>query len=246
MLSVISQAVILSAGLGTRLREITGDELPKVMVPLDGKPILEWHIERLKSYGVTEFFINLFYLPDKIRDYFGDGSKWGVKINYCLEEPVIRGTAGGVKDFNEKLKGDFFVIYGDIFNEIDYSKMIEAYYRKPSIFAIEVVGYNDHLHDSDLAEVDDELRFLKIHPKPNKDIPPKFRVMRAAAFIFNEKVLKYIPVDTYYEIDHQLLPDALSKGELVYGYECDEFIKDVGTTERYKAVEEYLRKKNGT
>lgn len=242
---IITQAVILSAGLGTRLREVTGDAIPKVMVLLLGKPILEWHIERLKAHGVKEFFVNLFYLPDAIKNYFGDGSKWGVTINYCLEEPEIRGTAGGVKDFGGKLTGNFFVIYGDVYNEIDYAKMEAAFAAHKGIIAMTTVGENDHPWDSDLVEVADDGRFLKIHPKPHKELPEKYKAMRAAVFIFNEKIFPYIPEKTYYEIDRELLPAVMAKGEVVYGYEPskEEFIKDIGTPERYRAVEEYLKKK---
>lgn len=241
----ITQAVILSGGLGTRLREITGDVIPKVMVPLQGKPLLEWHIERLRDHGVTEFFINLFYLPETIRDYFGDGSKWGVKMCYVLEEPEIRGTAGGVKNFDGKLAEHFFVIYGDVFNQIDYRKMEEAFFAKPDAVAMEVVGDNDHPHDSDLVEVDEQMKFLKIYPKPHTTLPLRYKAMRAAAFIFDKEILKFIPPRAYYEIDHQLLPNLLSRGYTIYGYECNEYIKDIGTPERYREVEGYLKMRNG-
>lgn len=239
MQNKITQAVLLSAGLGTRLKPLT-DQAPKVMLPVGGKPLLLWHIERLKSFGVLEFFVNLFHLPDVIRNYFADGSKWGVKINYCLEEPEIRGTAGGIKDFDGKLRGDFFVCYGDVFNRLDFKKMTEYFYSKSGIIGMTVVGETDHLDDSDLAEVAPDMRFLKIYPKPHKTLPLKYKAMTAAAFIFNERVLKYIPARTYYEIDHQLLPKVLSRGEKFYGYETSDYIKDIGTTERYTAVEEYV------
>jgi len=240
----ITQAVILSAGLGTRLREVTGDAVPKVMVPLLGRPILEWHIERLKKHGVQEFFINLFYLPNKIKEYFGDGSKLGVKINYVLEEPEIRGTAGGIKDFEGKLRDNFFVIYGDVYNEIDYAKMEEEFAKHSDLITLTTVGENDHPWDSDLVELDSDSRFLKIHPKPHQELPVKYKAMRAAVFIFNQRILKYIPAQTYYEIDHKLLPEVMARGELVYGYEPSksEFIKDIGTPERYHAVEKRLAK----
>ena len=92
--SPITQAVILSAGLGTRLRSVVKDA-PKVMAPFEGKPLLEHHLLRFKKHGIADFFVNLHYLPDAITSYFGDGSKWGVKITYALETPDILGTAGG-------------------------------------------------------------------------------------------------------------------------------------------------------
>lgn len=240
----INQAVILSAGLGTRLKPLT-DNLPKAMVPIGGKPLLECHIEQFKKYGVKEFFINLHYLPDAIMDYFGDGSKFGVKIQYVFE-PEILGTAGGIKDFDGLFDENFFLIYGDIFSLVDYSKMRDYFAsfgrRAPEIAGIEIVGDTDHPFDSDLVEVDDSLKFLKIYPKPHQTLPQKYKSMRGV-YIFNKKILNYIPTGKYYEIDHQLLPEILEKGETFYGCEPSptDFWKDVGTMERYQKVQEYLK-----
>jgi len=88
--------MLLAAGMGTRLRPLT-ERLPKCMVPVGGKPILEHNIEWLKKYGFTDVMINLHYLPQVVMGYFGDGSKWGVKIKYSVEKEIL-GTAGGVKN----------------------------------------------------------------------------------------------------------------------------------------------------
>ncbi len=248
----ITQAVILSAGFGTRLKPLT-DNIPKVMVPFSGKPLLQWHIEQLKKHGVEEFFINLFYLPEVVKNYFGDGSKFGVKINYFLEQPEILGTAGGIKDFSAKggsasggdgyLKNNFFVVYGDVFSLLDYTKMAESFLNnKDNPIGMTIVGFNDHPHDSDLVQVDKNLKFIKVYPKPNKELPENWRAMRTT-FVFNERILKYIPENKYYEIDHQLLPDILSKGEKFYGYETTDYLKDIGTPERYADVQKYLSEK---
>ncbi|MEK7075434.1 MAG: nucleotidyltransferase family protein, partial [Patescibacteria group bacterium] len=198
----ITQAVILSAGFGTRLKPIT-DKIPKVMAPFSGKPLLQWHIEQLKKHGVEEFFINLFYLPEVVKNHFGDGSKFGIKINYFLEKPEILGTAGGIKDFDGKLKDNFFVVYGDVFSLLDYTKMAENFIEKQdNPIGMTIVGFNDHPHDSDIAQVDENLKFIKVYPKPNKELPPNWRVMRTT-FIFNERILPHIPQGEYYEIDHQ-------------------------------------------
>ncbi len=238
----ISQAVILSAGLGTRLRPIT-DNIPKVMVPIAGKPLLEWHIEQFKRSGVREFFINLHYLPDVIRDYFGDGYKLGVKITYVFE-PEIRGTAGGVKNFENFLGENFFVIYGDMFSLVDYSKMAVAFAEKPGAIGMMVISENDHPQDSDLVEVDRDMRFLKIYLKPHRALPATRKTLDAV-YIFNKRILGYIPTEKYHEIDHQLLSAILAKGEKFYGYETNDYLYDIGTMERYNQVQEYIKKKTG-
>ncbi len=237
--SKITQAIILSAGLGTRLRPLT-DTIPKVMIPFMGKPLLWHHIEQLKKHGIKEIFLNLHYLPEVITEYFGDGRAFDVKITYMFEVPEILGTAGGVKNFEKDLKENFFVIYGDIYSQVDYTKMMEVYFAKPMSLGMEIVGDTSHPEDSDLVEVDEDLRFLKIYTKPHEKLPLSYKSMRAI-FIMNKKILNSIPSKTYYEIDHQLLPGILAQGHSFYGYECTEFLKDVGTLERYQKVVDYLK-----
>ncbi len=233
--------MILSAGLGTRLRPLT-DNIPKVMLPLGGKPLLQWHIENLKEYGVKEFFINLHYLPEKITDYFGDGSKFGVKINYALEEPEILGTAGGVKNFERALTNNFFVIYGDTFYQINYERLADFYLSHKDAVGIGTVRKTDHPWDSDLAVVDGGGRVVEFHIKPHKELPKNYFGM-SAPYIFSKKILDYIPAGKYYEIDHDLMPDILRHGYNYCAYRLggDEFRKDIGTMERYKQVEDYIK-----
>jgi mannose-1-phosphate guanylyltransferase/phosphomannomutase len=236
----VTQAVILAAGLGTRLESVTKNQIPKVMVPLAGKPVLEWQIERLHDFGFEQIFINLHFLPHAVRNYFGDGSKWGVRIEYNLEKPRILGTAGGIKGFERKLNEDFMVCYGDNFSLIDYSKFIDAYFRQPNVAAVTLIGDNQHPEDSDLAETDKDLRIVKIYPKPHKSFPAKFKTMKAM-HIFSKEVLNYIPPQKYYEIDRQLLPALLKKNKKIYGYESQEYIEDIGTPERYQKALQYIK-----
>lgn len=241
----ITQAVILSAGFGVRLRSVTEKmNIPKVMIPLLGKPLLEWHIGALKQHGIKEFFINLHYLPDVITGYFGDGSKLGVKINYALEMSEILGTAGGVKNFDGKLGDNFFVLYGDTFYAIDYGAIASFYFSRDKIIGLGSVRKTDHPFDSDLAVLDEDGKVAQFLLKPHKELPENYWGM-SAPYIFSKKILEFVPAKTYYEIDHQLVPDILSRGYHYYAYKLKEgeFRKDIGTPERYREVEEYLKKK---
>lgn len=237
---MITQAIVLSAGLGTRLRPLT-DRIPKVMVPLGGRPLLEHHILRLRDAGVFEIFINLHYLPDVIRNHFGDGSRFGVSIRYAYE-PKTLGTAGGIKQFEPYLGDAFFVVYGDVYSELDYRSMGEAFFARHDAYCLELIGNTDHPHDSDLVEMDEEMRFMRIYPKPHLSFPSRYKVMRGI-FVFKKEVLGYIPSGTYHEIDHDLLPRLLEDEKSVYGYESDAFVKDIGTVDRYRIVEEYMMTK---
>lgn len=234
----INQAVILCAGLGTRLRPLT-DTTPKPMLPLLGKPMLEWNIEQFKKNGVTEFFINLHHLPEVIQGYFGDGSKWGVKINYSLEKEIL-GTAGGVKSFEDKIGDTFYLIYGDMISLVDYTAMSENFSSKNNPIGMQRTRRTDDYADADVAELDQDMKFITIHPKPHVEKYANASRMRGV-FILNKKILSFVPKNTYYEIGKQLLPDIVHRGENFYGYECGEYSKGIDTIDKYREVEEHLK-----
>ena len=235
---MINQAIILSAGLGTRLKPIT-NTIPKPMLPLLNKPMLEWNIENFKKHGVKEFFVNLHYLPEVIKNYFGDGSKWGVKITYSFE-PKILGTAGALKRFEDKLNEVFFLIYGDILSLIDYTKMAEVWNKKSDALGMQRVAKTENYADADVAELNSDASFLKIHLKPHIQKYSNAYRMRGI-FIFKKEILSYIPENTAYEIAKQLLPDIISRGKKFYAYECEDYSKGIDTIEKYREVEEYLK-----
>ena len=147
--SEIKKAVILAAGLGTRLGHLT-KEIPKVMVPIAGRPMLEHHVEWLRGYGVEEFFFNLHYLPDAITEYFGDGSQWGVTIHYSLEEELL-GTAGSLHGFSDSLDSTFLVQYGDVFSRLNLASFAQ-FHREHAASASLVVHPSSHPHDSDIVD----------------------------------------------------------------------------------------------
>ncbi|HEY4508093.1 MAG TPA: nucleotidyltransferase family protein [Candidatus Paceibacterota bacterium] len=237
---MLTQAVILSAGLGTRLRPYT-DTVPKVMIPILGRPLLEWHIEQFKKHGVSEFFINTHYLPRVITEYFGDGSKWGVKISYTFEQEPL-GTAGGVKGFENKLGDSFFLIYGDTFSALDYAKMREAWEKlPPDTLGMQLMKETRDYADADVAEVDASGRFTAVHAKPHSRAYAHAYRMRGV-FTLRKAILAHVPPDAYYEIGKHLLPDIVSRGLGFYKYECGDYSKGIDTIEKWREVEEYLKK----
>src|SRR5262249_28556451 len=161
----------------------------------------------------------LYTKPEVMRDYLGDGSKWGVKITYNLEsEPP--GTAGSVKQFEKYIQDEFYVLYGDILSLMDYTKMEEAWRKKTTdAIAIQRMQKLEDYKDADVAELNADGKFVAIHPKPHTETYPNAYRMRGA-FIMRKKILPYIPGDRYYEIGRDLLPDVIKHGEPVYSYEC--------------------------
>ena len=119
------KAMILAAGLGTRLRPLT-NHAPKCMLPLAGRPLIDWELQWLGSFGVTECVINLHYLPDMVRAYVGDGSQYGMRVHYSYE-PELLGTAGAVKKVADFFDEPFYVIYSDNFSQWDIAKLKIAY-----------------------------------------------------------------------------------------------------------------------
>lgn len=201
--------------------------------------MLVWNIEQFKKHGVTEFFINLHYLPDVIKDYFGDGSKFRVKINYHFE-PEIMGTAGGVKSFENQLGNEFFLIYGDMLSLVDYSKMAENFFAKENPIGMQRTKNTDDYADADVAEVDENLKFIKIHSKPHVEKYKNAHRMRGV-FILKKEILSYIPENRHYELGKQLLPDIVGRKLNFYGYECGEYSKGIDTIDKYQEVETYLK-----
>jgi len=161
------KALFLAGGLGTRLRPITND-LPKPMVPIMGKPLLERNIERLKSFGIDEIVLSTCYKPHKIDKYFEDGKKFGVKINYITEESPL-GTAGAIKNAEDFLGDTFLVFNADILSDIDIADMIRFHKEKGALATIAVTRV-DNPSAYGVIEHDDDsfITAFKEKPQPHE------------------------------------------------------------------------------
>lgn len=233
----VRKAVILSAGMGTRLGDLTRN-LPKVMVPISGKPMLEHHLEWLKGFGVCEFYLNLHYLADVISDYFEDGSRWGVAIHYHREERLL-GTAGALHAFRPFLDETFLVQYGDVFSRLDLAGLTD-FHRTRGAAASLVVHPSSHPHDSDIIELADEARICRIHHKPGDD---RFgNLGNAGAYLLEPVVVDYLSSDLREEdFCRDFFPRMLAAGEIVCGYNTDDLLLDLGTPERLAWIEQHLK-----
>ena len=153
----------MAGGKGTRLVEITKNVLPKPMVQLDGKPLLLHAIDSLKRNGVDEVFISVGFLYQTIIDYFGNGEKFGIKINYIIEDKPL-GSGGALYYLKNKLTDDFIVCMGDALFDIDVSRMLK-FHKKNNAIATLLVHPNCHPYDSDLVIVDENNKIIKIDKK---------------------------------------------------------------------------------
>jgi NDP-sugar pyrophosphorylase family protein len=223
------KAFILAAGLGTRLRSL-GLDVPKVMVPICGKPLLEHHIELFKRQGIREFIVNLHYLPEKITSYFGDGSRFGVKIEYS-HEPDLLGTAGAVKKMAHKLHdAAFFVFYGDNLVRIDFAPLVEFHQSRKALVTVALFESTEPWTGG-VVETEANGRVRRFVEKPDpKQVSTN--LISAGIFVVEPAVLEEIPGGQFCDFGREVFPRLLAKGLPVYAMKPDAYIQDVGTPDR--------------
>lgn len=229
----------MAGGKGTRLRTITNDEIPKPMAPVAGKPILQWQIESLREQGVRDIVLVIGHLGEKIREFFGDGQRFGVSIRY-IEETVPLGTAGALSMLPPLLTGDtFFLVFGDVLFEIDLARML-AFHQKKQAEATLFVHPNSHPFDSDLVVCDSEDRVEGFDSKHNVRTGWYHNCVNAGFYILEKKACEQVPFGEKFDLEKDLLGGMLEAGARVYAYHSSEYIKDVGTVERITGAEQDL------
>ena len=225
------QAVIMAGGKGTRLAALTKDEIPKPMVPVAGKPLLLWQVERLKEHGITELIMVIGHLGEKIQEYFGDGSAFGVHIEYFVEE-VPLGTAGSFYYLKDMLKEDtFLMMSGDLLFDIDFERMVHFHKEKGSVATL-FVHPNGHPYDSDLLVLDAEERAIRFDSKHNTRDYWYDNCVNAGIFVFDKKICDRVPEPVKRNLENDIIKGMIDDGEPVYGYRSPEYVKDVGTVDR--------------
>ena len=235
------RAVIQAGGKGSRLRNITKDEIPKPMVPVLGKPLLQWQIEQLKKGGITEVLIVIGYLGQTIREHFRDGRDFGVSITY-IEELQPLGTAGGLYYLRQYVKDeeDLLFIYGDLFFDIDLERM-EKFHRDKRSELTAFAHPNDHPFDSDLIELDAEERIIRLLPKGEKRKNWYGNVVNAGCYIMNAGVIQRLTKIQKLDFEKDILFKMIKESAPVFGYRSTEYIKDCGTEERLCKIEKDIR-----
>ncbi len=217
--------------------------LPKPLIKIGQKPVIEHQIILLKKYGLKDVWILSGYLGEKIEEYLKDGRKWGIKLHYLQEEEPL-GTAGALKQLEGKIKNDFLVFSGDVMMNFDVKRFISWHRQKKDSFASFIVHSNDHPFSSDLVEVDFENRVVSLLSRPH---PPE-RIFRnlsiASVFIFSPGIFKYIPAGKKTDFEKDILPLVLTAKEKAYAYSSPEYFRDIGSLERLEAVrKDYLSEK---
>lgn len=241
------KAVIMAGGRGTRISELFPD-IPKPLIPIEGIPVLEREICSLASQGFTDIVLTVSYLHEKIEEHFGDGSRWGVHIEYFVEDTPL-GNAGALFQLN--LTEDFLLLNADAVFDVDFNRMV-AFHKAHGGLVTLFTHPNSHPYDSGLILANEQGQVEQWLAK--EDDRPRYYKNRvnAGLHVISPKVLeavdgsrvgqkdengKTIKID----LDRQLLKPLAGTGKM-YCYDSPEYVKDMGTPERYYAVVEDYKK----
>ncbi len=230
----MKQLVILAGGKGTRLKDRLGD-LPKPMIPIAGKPLLEHHIELARVHGFTEVLLFVHHRADLIQQHFDDGRRWGLSISYVIEREPL-GTAGAVLEGFDQLADRFAVLYGDAMLNVDLTRFCKAHEDSRAHVTL-FLHPNNHPLDSDLVELNPEGWVTTFHNRPHPADPCFQNLVNAGLYVIEKRALEpwrrnAKPID----FGKNLFPAMLEKGAKIFGYKSPEFIKDIGTPSRYDWV----------
>lgn len=224
------KALFLAGGMGTRLQPLT-DKLPKPMVPIMNKPLLERTMFNLKKCGISEVVISTCYQPDYIKDYFGNGNKLNLKIEYIVEDSPM-GTGGAIKKAEDYFKESFVVFNSDILSDIDLNKMIDFHKSKQALATIAVTEVQDPSMYG-VIEYDSEgnITSFKEKPKPGETLS---KSINAGIYIFEPDIFKEIDANRAISIEREIFPKILEKAQKIGAYQSGSYWMDIGTIEKYK------------
>ncbi|OIJ16739.1 hypothetical protein BKP37_05805 [Anaerobacillus alkalilacustris] len=234
------KGVIMAGGKGTRLRPLTCN-IPKPMVPLVHKPVMEYSIELLKKYGITEIAVTLQYLPDVIKDYFGDGRRHGVKLHYFYETTPL-GTAGSIKNAEAFLDERFIVISGDGLTDFNLVKGIKFHEEKGALTTIfmKPVDFPQEFGVVMTNENDEIIRFLE-KPRWNEVFSD---TVNTGIYVLEPEILQYLEEGVPTDFSHDLFPFLMKEKKAIYGYKAEGYWSDVGNLGSYRQTQfDMLNKK---
>jgi len=222
-------------GKGKRLMPLTKN-IPKPLVKLNGKPVLEHLVEWAKESGITEVVFLTGHLADKIKNHFGDGSKFGIKIEYSNEDMPL-GSGGAIKNARKFVNGTFAYISGDLYTEVNLKKMIQSHKNKNAIMSV-LLHKSNHPQDSDILQINDNEEVVKFISK-HDDHTGAGEMGNAGLAIMEPEVFDYMKEDVF-TFETYLYPKLINSDKFVHGYVSEEYTRDIGTFERLLKTEKYM------
>ena len=230
------KGMILAAGEGRRLRPLT-NHLPKPMLPLAGRPLLEHIIIHLRDCGITDLAVNLHHLPEVVMDYFGQGRHWGVNLRYSVEKSLL-GSAGGVKRLQSFFDETFVVYYGDVFTQADLRSMVDFHKRAGAVATMGLYRVPDPWNRG-IVQLDEAQTIVRFVEKPPPD-QVFSDLANAGIYVLEPEVLNYIPAEQPYDFGHDVFPDLLARSVQVAGYVIEDRLIDIGLPEKYEEAERFV------
>ena len=231
------RAMIMAAGAGTRLHPLTAS-VPKPMVPIANRPVLEYALENLRRHGITEIVLNLHSHPDMIRRHFGDGKRWGINIQYSYE-PKLLGTAGGVKNVETFLNGGTFIVMsGDGLTDINLTKLLAFHHARRAMGTMALKPV-DVRFDYGVAMTNPQGRITRFIEKPHwSDVFSNH--VNTGIYVFEPSALAQIPSGKVFDFGHQLWPKLLKQRAPIYAKVIDSYWCDVGNLNEYRRAQKDL------
>ena len=238
------KVVIMAGGRGTRISELFPD-IPKPLIPIDGVPVLEREIISLRDQGFTEIILTVSHMAEKIEDYFGNGEKLGVKIDYFVEKTPL-GNAGALVKMRAEgiLNGDFMLLNADSIFDVDFNRFVE-FHKQTGGFVTLFTHPNSHPYDSGLIIADKDRRVERWLTKEDPRSQWYKNRVNAGLHVINAKVLDGIDAEQVgseidgrtvkVDLDRQILKPLCGSGQM-FCYDSPEYVKDMGTPERYEQV----------
>jgi len=227
------KAVIMAGGFGTRLKPLT-NKLPKPMVPVVNRPMMEHILLLLRKHRIHDITSLLFYHPEKIQGYFQDGSNWGVYMRYVVAEEDF-GTAGSVKNAEDFLNDRFLVISGDVLTDFDLSQAVDFHLEKKSLLTLVLTRVSNPLPFG-VVIVNDRGEIVRFLEKPTWGQVFSDTV-NTGIYIIEPEILEYIPSRTNFDFSKDLFPLLMQKGIKLYGYIAEGYWKDVGDLREYQTAQ---------
>jgi NDP-sugar pyrophosphorylase family protein len=229
------KAMILAAGFGTRLKPLT-ETVPKPMVPVLNRPLLERTIELLRLANIQDIAVNVHHLPEQVMAHFGDGSKFGVNLHFSREETIL-GTAGGIKAAQGFLDGGpFLVINSDIIVDIDLDRVLEFHQERGSCLTL-VVREDDSPKKYAPIEIQPDGRIVRFIGASSKNVPDETRrVMFTGIQIMEPEIFSRIPAGKFCGTTEDVFPEMIEEGLPVFGFLHKDYWIDMGNREQYLQV----------
>lgn len=239
------KTIIMAGGRGTRISSVVSD-IPKPMIKIKGKPVLEYEIECLRNQGLTDILITVSYMAEQIEEYFRDGQQFGVNIEYFIEKEPL-GNAGALFKLKKKLNSDFLLLNADSVFDVDFNRLIE-FHKKNGGLATVFTHPNSHPYDSGLI-IADQNNVIKRWMTKEDERPEYYKNrVNAGIHVISPQIFDMLDIDVdsigkpgingkiiKVDLDRQVLKPMVETRK-VYCYDSPEYVRDMGTPERYRTV----------